>query len=46
MREDPDARYVGQKHFIKAIADTKPRISAEMLAFYEQFRRSSHIESI
>ena len=46
MREDPAAQVVKQTHFVSAIASTTPRITAEMVAFYDQFRRSCHIENI
>jgi hypothetical protein len=46
MREDPAAQAVKQTHFVAAIASTTPRITAEMVAFYDQFRRSCHIEDI
>ncbi|ELR19280.1 ATPase, AAA domain containing protein [Acanthamoeba castellanii str. Neff] len=46
MREDPTAQVVKQTHFVAAIANTSPRITPEMVAFYDQFRRSCHIENI
>ncbi len=46
VREDVHAKEVKQKHLVEALAAVRPRITSQMLQFYDQFRRSCHIESI
>ncbi|KAJ3210979.1 spermatogenesis associated protein 5 [Entophlyctis luteolus] len=46
MEEKPDAEAVFQKHFIEAISRVTPRITADMIEFYNHFRHKSGLRSI
>ncbi|KAJ3393634.1 spermatogenesis associated protein 5 [Entophlyctis sp. JEL0112] len=46
MEENPDAEAVSQKHFIEAISRVTPRITADMIEFYNHFRHKSGLRSI
>lgn len=38
MREDINTRSVGQKHFLAAINDTGPSVTADVMVYYEQIK--------
>jgi transitional endoplasmic reticulum ATPase len=38
MREDINARSVGQRHFLAAINDTGPSVTADVMVYYEQIK--------
>jgi len=46
MLEDINADKVHMRHFNTAIANVKPGITQEMLAFYKKYGQSSHLQSI
>ncbi|KAJ3170878.1 hypothetical protein HK101_011308 [Irineochytrium annulatum] len=46
LEESIEAQEVQRKHFVKAIETTTPRISKEMIAFYDNFRKRSGLRSI
>ncbi|KAI8818454.1 P-loop containing nucleoside triphosphate hydrolase protein, partial [Chytriomyces cf. hyalinus JEL632] len=46
MEEDPDAEAVCNRHFLEAISKVTPRITSEMIAFYDKFREESGLRSI
>lgn len=41
MEEDVSIGAVGKRHFDRALAEVRPRITAEMIAFYDKFRQGS-----
>ncbi|KAI8929625.1 P-loop containing nucleoside triphosphate hydrolase protein [Entophlyctis helioformis] len=45
MEEDLSAPHVAHRHFVKAISGVTPRISPEMIRFYDDFRRRSGLRS-
>jgi SpoVK/Ycf46/Vps4 family AAA+-type ATPase len=46
MEEDLETKYVYRRHFIKAISCTTPRITAEIIAFYDEFKNRSGLKAI
>ncbi|KAI8619721.1 P-loop containing nucleoside triphosphate hydrolase protein [Chytriomyces sp. MP71] len=46
MEEDPDVAAVAQRHLIHAVGGVTPRITQEMITFYNQFREQSGLRSI
>ncbi|TPX47378.1 hypothetical protein CcCBS67573_g10257 [Chytriomyces confervae] len=46
MEENPDAEAVCNRHFLEAISKVTPRITSEMIAFYDKFREESGLRSI
>ncbi|CAG8489786.1 13918_t:CDS:10 [Ambispora leptoticha] len=46
MEEDLEATEIHHRHFLKAIESCTRRISSEMLAYYEEFRRNSNVRSL
>ncbi|KAJ3226124.1 spermatogenesis associated protein 5 [Chytriomyces hyalinus] len=46
MEEDPDAEAVCNRHFLDAISKVTPRITSEMIAFYDKFREESGLRSV
>jgi AAA family ATPase len=41
MEEDVAIAAVGARHFDQALREVRPRITEEMIAFYERFREGS-----
>ncbi|KAJ3211504.1 spermatogenesis associated protein 5 [Dinochytrium kinnereticum] len=46
MEEDIQAKEVKRDHFLAAVAGVTPRITAEMIAFYDQFKQRSGLRSV
>ncbi|KAI9335756.1 P-loop containing nucleoside triphosphate hydrolase protein [Obelidium mucronatum] len=46
MEEDMNISAVSNRHFLAAIAEVTPRITKEMIAFYDTFRQKSGLRSI
>ncbi|KAI8865534.1 AAA-domain-containing protein [Ramicandelaber brevisporus] len=46
LEEDISAQAVCKRHFIKAIANTPKRITPDMVAFYDRFRKQSGLNEI
>lgn len=40
MQDDLEATHVGRAHFERALGMVRPRISAEMMAFYRRMQAS------
>ena len=46
MQEDINAKIVARTHFQLAITATQPRLTKDLLAFYDNYRRTSGLQSI
>ncbi|KXS21718.1 AAA-domain-containing protein [Gonapodya prolifera JEL478] len=46
MEENVDAAAVCRRHFLSALQTVPPRITKEMLDFYDEFRRKSGLKSV
>jgi SpoVK/Ycf46/Vps4 family AAA+-type ATPase len=46
MDENLNTPYVYMRHFVKATLSITPRITAEMLAFYDDFRNRSGLRAV
>lgn len=46
MQENIDAKEVSQSHFLRAIKGTQPRLTRELLDFYDNYRKTSGLQSV
>ncbi|KAJ3067703.1 spermatogenesis associated protein 5 [Podochytrium sp. JEL0797] len=46
MEENAEIEYVSRRHFVQAVEGVTPRITKEMIAFYDGFREKSGLRSI
>ena len=46
MQENVEARFISKAHFLHATSATQPRLTKELLTFYDNYRKSSGLQSV